>query len=121
MNTPPKPYDVGYGRPPEATKWKKGQCGNPRRIRNRKPKLATDLIDELLARKIAVEENGATRRRTGFEIIFLQLCNKAAAGDARALKIMVNYGEFAASRNRSSLIIAVLVDDNGNPIPRTKK
>lgn len=121
MNTPQKPYDVGYGRPPEASKWKKGECGNPRRIRNRKPKPVTDLIDELLARKITVEENGLTTRRTGFEIISLQLSNKAAAGDARALKILVKYSDFAAARNPASGMIVVRVDDNGNPIPRNKK
>ncbi len=25
-----KPYHVGYGRPPQRTRWKKGQSGNPR-------------------------------------------------------------------------------------------
>ena len=29
MNIPPEKYDVGYGRPPKHTRWKKGQCGNP--------------------------------------------------------------------------------------------
>jgi hypothetical protein len=80
------------------------------------------LIDKLLARKITVVENGISQRRTGFEIIFLQLSNKAAAGNNRALNVLVKYSDFAASRSPSPGPIAVLVEhDKKYPkIPRAK-
>lgn len=35
--TPSEEYEVGYGRPPKQTRWRKGQSGNPNRIRKRLP------------------------------------------------------------------------------------
>jgi uncharacterized protein DUF5681 len=111
MSTPSKNYDVGYGRPPEHTKWKRGQCGNPARIRKRPVKPAAAIIDELFTREIGVVENGVALRRSAFEIIFLQLFNKAMAGNARALKVLKKYSDFAASRDPSGGMITEWIDD----------
>ena len=46
MKIPPEKYEVGRGRPPKHTRWKKGQCGNPNRIRKRSPKPVVAMIDE---------------------------------------------------------------------------
>jgi hypothetical protein len=46
MNIPSEKYAVGYGRPPEHSKWKKGQCGNPARIRKRTAKPIVAMIDD---------------------------------------------------------------------------
>jgi hypothetical protein len=122
MNTPLKPnYDVGYGRPPEHLQWKKGQCGNPKRRRKREPKSVATLVDEFFAREIEIVENGVELRRTAFEIIFQQLCNKAMAGNTRALNVLNKYADFAASRDPSGGLRCVVVDEHGNPIkPRDK-
>jgi hypothetical protein len=96
LNTPSKP--VGYGRPPEHSQWKKGQCGNPKRIRKRRAKPVATIIDEFFARSVDVVENGIPQRRSAFEIIYLQLCNKAMTGNARALNVLKKYSDFAASR-----------------------
>jgi hypothetical protein len=102
MNTPSKPNDdVGYGKPPEHSRWKKGQCGNPKRIRKRQPKSVATLIDEFFASEIVFVENGISQRRSAFEIIYLQLCNKAIAGNTRALNVLKKYSDFAASRDPS--------------------
>lgn len=57
------------------------------------------MVDEFFAREVDVVENGLSLRRTAFEIIFLQLCNKATAGNTRALNVLKKYGDFAASRD----------------------
>lgn len=114
---------VGYGRPPEHTQWKKGQTGNPHRIRKfkRASKPVVEIIDELFASQRVVVENGVRQRRTVFEIIVLQLFKKAIAGDARALKVLADYRRFAATRPGTNLVVALLVDDNGIPIKRGGK
>ena len=99
MNIPSKKHDVGYCRPPEHSKWKKGQCGNPARIRKHPVKSAAVMIDEFFASEIQVTENGVLERRSAFEIIFLQLYNKAVAGNTRALNVLTKYSDFAASRD----------------------
>jgi hypothetical protein len=82
MNTSSKQYVVGYGRPPEHSKWKKGQCGNPARIRKRIAKPIVAMIDEFFASEHIV----SGKRCSAFEIILVQLSNKAIAGNSRALR-----------------------------------
>lgn len=42
-------YQVGYGKPPKHSRWKKGQSGNPRGRPKGTRGLKTDLHDELVA------------------------------------------------------------------------
>jgi hypothetical protein len=113
MNTPSKPnYDVGYGRPPEHSKWKKGQSGNPKQRRKRQPKSVATMVDKFFAREVDVVENGVSLRRTAFGIIFLQLCNKAIAGNTRALNVLKKYGDFAASRDPTGGLRLVLIEEH---------
>ena len=111
MNVPLKKYEVGFGRPPEHSKWKKGQCGNPNRIRKRTAKPVVAIIDGFFATQIKVVEKGISQRRSAFEIICLQLFNKATAGNTRALKVLKKYSDFAASRDSTRGVILEFVDD----------
>jgi hypothetical protein len=49
-----KECEVGYCKPPEHSKWKKGQCGNPKRIRKRPAKRIAELVDDFLASEVEV-------------------------------------------------------------------
>jgi hypothetical protein len=111
---PPKEYEVGYGRPPKSTRWKKGQCGNPDRVRKKPPKRVVDMIDEFFAAEIDIVENGTSRRVSNFEAIVLQLWIKAVTGTSkRALNVLLKYLEFAASRGgMPSLALEVVPDQN---------
>jgi hypothetical protein len=95
---PSEKYEVGYGRPPKQTRWKKGQSGNPRRVRKRTSKPVILMIEDFFAGEIEIIENGVSRRVTNFEAILLQLCNKAMDGNKRAISVLLKYQEFAASR-----------------------
>ncbi|HEU5235960.1 MAG TPA: DUF5681 domain-containing protein [Pyrinomonadaceae bacterium] len=98
MQIPPKKYEVGRGRPPQQTRWQKGQTGNPNRIRKRIATPIVEMIDEFFAREIEIVENGFSRRVTNFEAILLQLWTKAMAGNRRAVNVFLKYKEFAATR-----------------------
>jgi len=95
MNSPSEKYAVGYGRPPEHSRWKKGQCGNPARIRKRIAKPIVVMIDEFFASEHMVADNGISQRRSAFEIILVQLYNKAIAGNSRAFNVLTKYRAFA--------------------------
>jgi Family of unknown function (DUF5681) len=82
MSSPP---GVGYKRPPEKGRWKKGQSGNPRRRYPARSISAVEMIDGELLRPIDVVENGVTRRVSTLEAIILQLWRKEVSGDRRAL------------------------------------
>jgi hypothetical protein len=91
-------YLVGRGRPPKHTRWKKGQTGNPGRIRKAKSLDVAKMIDAAFSKRITVAEGSDRRRITVFETILLQLWAKAAKGQTRAMRVFLRYQDFAASR-----------------------
>ncbi|CAJ0849416.1 hypothetical protein AMST5_00122 [freshwater sediment metagenome] len=83
----PSGYEVGYGRPPQSTRFQPGCSGNPRG-RPRKAKTVGALLQQGLSRRVEISENGRTRSLSAEEIIVKQLINKAAKGDLRAAKML---------------------------------
>jgi hypothetical protein len=80
-------YAVGYGRPPQATQFKKGQSGNAKG----RPKGSKSLIAlcvEELNERIVVKENGQRKSITKRKAAVKQLVNKALSGDFRSLKLL---------------------------------
>lgn len=77
-------YKVGYGKPPEHTRFKKGQSGNPKGARGRLPSLQK-VLEKELNRKITVTEGGATRRITVVEGLTKRLIAKGLGGDRNAI------------------------------------
>jgi hypothetical protein len=76
-------YDVGYRRPPKATRFKPGRSGNPRGRPKGSPNLATDLAAEL-GQQITVREGGQARRVSKQRALIKSLTAKALRGDVRA-------------------------------------
>lgn len=79
-----QPEQVGYGRPPKPTQFKKGQSGNPRgRPRNRRREVP---YDTLLGQMVTVREDGRERRVTAAEAFILQLTKKGLEGDSASAR-----------------------------------
>ena len=96
-----KAKPVGYGNPPEATRFKKGQSGNPKGRRKGSLNAATVLAGTLRER-VVVKENGVRKTVTKLEAAIKQLVNKAASGDLRALQMLVALAREAETRNPPS-------------------
>jgi hypothetical protein len=77
-------YEVGYGRPPVATRFQRGNRCNPRG-RPRQMKTASQLIDEVMNSKIRIVVEGKTKTMTKQQVIIHNLVNAAARGDAKAI------------------------------------
>ena len=82
-------YEVGYGKPPQNTRFKKGQSGNPRGRAPGAKDLKTLLIDTL-NEPVIVTENGGRRTISKRQAIVKQLVNQSAKGDWRAVKLLVD-------------------------------
>lgn len=82
----PKDYDVGYGKPPIATRFKKGNRANPRG----RPRGATS-IAAILQRALdapAVAADGKRCRLTKRELMVLSLVERSAGADLAATKLL---------------------------------
>ncbi|MEO9574952.1 MAG: DUF5681 domain-containing protein [Roseobacter sp.] len=81
-------YEVGYGKPPTSTRFKKGRSGNPRG----RPKGAKGVQASLkreLESKIMVQEGNRRVRITKAEAMAKQLMNKALKGDDKAMMALL--------------------------------
>ena len=80
-------YEVGYGKPPSHTRFKKGQSGNPRGRPCGSKNLKT-LLSEALNEPVIITENGRRRKITKREAIVREVVNCSATPDWRAVKIV---------------------------------
>lgn len=86
---------VGYGKPPAATRFKKGKSGNPKgRPKNR---YKTDPYSAVLGQMVTIREHGRERRVTAAEAFLLQLTQKGLAGDSAAARASLDAIEQARS------------------------
>jgi Family of unknown function (DUF5681) len=81
-------YDVGWGRPPHHSRFKKGQSGNQNGRTPKARNLKTDLVAELGAR-IRIREGYREVSISKQEAFIKTLVARALKGDARASSLLV--------------------------------
>jgi hypothetical protein len=97
--TPKEDGSVGFGRPPEATRFKKGVSGNPKGRPKGTLNVATAFM-KALREKVVINEHGQRKTVTKLEAALKQLVNKAASGDLRALSQLLDlYRDAEAKQN----------------------
>lgn len=81
-------YEIGYGKPPEHTRFQPGQSGNPKG-RPKKTKDLEKLFDSELSQTLRITEGGQSRTITKRDAIVKGLVHAALKGDHRAQKLVV--------------------------------
>lgn len=81
-------YEVGYGKPPVHSRFRKGQSGN-RAGRTKGVKNAMTVMAQALAERVTVIDGGKRKSITKFEAAAKQLANKAVKGDAKSIKLVM--------------------------------
>lgn len=81
-------YEVGYGKPPRHTRFKKGRSGNPGGRPKRNLTLAEHMGEEL-AREMTITEGGRRRKRPVGAILCRRMLHDAVNGDAAARKDVI--------------------------------
>jgi hypothetical protein len=88
-------YAVGYGRPPEGSRFRPGQSGNPSgrpRGRNGRKDLS-QLLDDLFTKRLTVTENGQRRSIAAIEAVLTTMLRAALRGDTRATSQLLKLAE----------------------------
>ena len=84
--------EVGYGKPPKRTRFKKGQSGNSKGRPKGTKNFKTDLREEL-AEPVNVREDGRLTSVSSQRAVLKKLRAKALNGDQRALERMLALAE----------------------------
>ena len=78
-------YDIGYGKPPKASQWKRGQSGNPKG----RPKTRADHLQDaaaILSKPVTARmPDGKSVSLDSIEAAYLAQCRKGLKGNAPAL------------------------------------
>jgi Family of unknown function (DUF5681) len=76
--------DIGYRKPPAATRFQKGRSGNPNgRLKGRHHQPPYDVV---LGQMVAIKEDGVERRVTAAEAFLLYMTKRGLEGDGAAAR-----------------------------------
>lgn len=104
-NGKPEDYKVGYGKPPKATRFKKGQSGNPKGRPKNKRAEEIDAL-KILEEPVTATQNGRATKMQPFEAMLRQHVAKAVNGNLssikRVIKIFREHGILSEAITRST-------------------
>jgi hypothetical protein len=95
MSRSGKGYEIGRGRPPKATQWKKGKSANPGGRSSPRPTGLLEMIDKLLLTPVKITRDGEPKWVTTLEAILEQLWSKGIANDRRAMAVYIRCRDLA--------------------------
>lgn len=81
-------YEVGYGKPPLETRFKKGVSGNGRG-RPKRDRTVNEVIEKVLARRVLGNVDGKTTSLPADEAIITRIVQLALNGDIKAAKLVL--------------------------------
>ena len=96
-----KDYEIGYGHPPRRSQFAKGTSGNPRG-RPKGARSLTDRFEKALNERVTIDENGSRRTVPKSDAVMKQLVNKAASGDFRSIKLILERAGPLSERGRQA-------------------
>ena len=86
-------YEVGYGKPPKATRWRKGRSGNPTGRRKTGEAFLFEAAAILSEPVTGTTPDGGRISLGALEAAYLKLCQRALKGDdgalVRAIRVML--------------------------------
>ena len=92
---PKSDYEVGYGKPPVATRFKPGQSGNPKGAKRKvRPSSISEALQIALLKRETVIIDGKRRRMSRLEIISERMVVNAAKGDLNARQEILKMEQF---------------------------
>jgi hypothetical protein len=103
-------YEVGYGKPPRAHRFKKGESGNPRgRKRSKQIEDVRTVVEGVLAEPVKLREGGHVRTVSKLEAMMSAQLLDALKGNPKAVRALFKLGQkaglFSRAKPRSCMVI----------------
>jgi len=98
-------YNVGYGKPPKASQFKKGQSGNPKGRPKDQNKDFVDSLKSYLQQKRKVKTANGEISMQNSEIMAHKLVEKALNADLRAITLLIKIMETHNISNQVDVIL----------------
>jgi hypothetical protein len=92
LGTPDTSSDVGYGKPPQATRFRKGRSGNPKG-RQRGDENLLSVFKRMVTKRIKIREDDKSRTITMADAIILQNYKAALQKDQIAMSNIIRLAE----------------------------
>lgn len=102
-------YEIGYGRPPKASQFKRGVSGNPNGRPKRKASDLTAMIVDVLNSPIRHREGGQLKTTPAWELNLTMLVRRALGGDVSAALAVLEFW-VRAGRRKSGMQRVVIED-----------
>lgn len=83
-------YEVGYGKPPEHSRFKPGKSGNPRGRKPSSPYHWEDPLKAVLQTKISVTWDGKRVKVPAFKALLMTTLKKALSGCTKSTKLLLD-------------------------------
>jgi hypothetical protein len=92
-------YEVGKGKPPKNTQWKKGQSGNPSG-KKKKEETLRNKLKSLLKKEVVLHQNGSpVAMQQGDAMLLAQVLKAINKGDTAAFKAIVGILDSKSTEN----------------------
>lgn len=93
-NLPERDYEVGYGKPPVSSQWKRGQSGNPKGSARAEAVDLLKCVGRALRRRVTIPVDGKPTRMTVLEALANKLTIDAAMGIPSARRELFKLMDF---------------------------
>lgn len=107
--------EVGYGKPPARSQFKKGKSGNPRGRPKGKPNIST-VLKKILDETVVINENGQRRLVTKLEATFEQLINQAVRGNVPASRELIKLVLILEESAARAPVTATVMDETNQRV-----
>ncbi len=109
-NKAAKPYTVGYGKPPEHTRFQKNQSGNPAG-KKKGHKSVRAVVAAVFQEKVSIRTARGIRKVTKLDALVHKIMNDALTGDQRAVGQVVRLAKEAGLTQEAAVLEAAATPD----------
>ena len=95
-------YEIGFAKPPEHSRFRRGRSGNPKGRPKGVLNLAT-ILERVLQAKVTLDENGVCRTVSKLELALEKLVELAVKGDLAALRLLTTLVASAVEKDVTTL------------------